>query len=125
MHDTLRDRLLRNIEALPEDRIYQALDYVEFLASRYARSPVRLARPLQKFGERWEDSMRAHGVGLRAIRGTLDVVGTADRVFSGLAEAGRSLLRETDATERSPGAALPPAPDASADPPAAPSKPQP
>jgi hypothetical protein len=107
MHDTLRDRLLRNIEALPDERVYQALDYVEFLASKYARSTVRPARPLQRFGEVWEDKMRAQGVGIRAIRGTLDVVGTADRVFSGLADAGRSLLRDVDPPTRSEDAALP------------------
>ena len=108
MHDTLRDRLLRNIEALPEERVYQALDYVEFLASKYARAGVRAPRPLQKFSEVWEDKMRAQGVGIRAIRGTMDVVGTADRVFNGLAEAGRSLLREVDPAAREGVAALPP-----------------
>lgn len=107
IHETLRDRLLRNIEALPEERVYQALDYVEFLASKYARAPVRPARPLQKFGEVWEDKMRAQGVGIRAIRGTLDVVGTADRVFSGLAEAGRSLLRDVEPDRRGADATLP------------------
>src|SRR5687768_3911135 len=36
MHDVLRQRLMRHIEALPEERLYHALDYVEFLASKYA-----------------------------------------------------------------------------------------
>ncbi len=31
MHEILRDRILRRLEALPEDRLYQVLDYVEFL----------------------------------------------------------------------------------------------
>lgn len=100
MHDVLRERLLRHIEALPEEQVYKALDYVEFLASKYARDGVRPARPLQRFGEMWEDKMRGQGLGVGAIRGTLGVVGTADRVFSGIASAGRNLLREVDSATR-------------------------
>lgn len=96
MHDVLRQRLMRHIEALPEEQLYHALDYVEFLASKYARETARSPSSLQKFGELLEDKMRGQGLTIRTIRGTLGAVGTADRVFSGLAEAGRSLLREVE-----------------------------
>lgn len=98
MNDVLRERLWRHLDALPEERIYQVLDYVEFLASRYAREPVRPpASAVQRFGERLEDKLRGQNLGLDAIRSTLNAVGTADRMVSGLAEAGRSLLREVGA----------------------------
>lgn len=100
MDDVLRQRLWRHIEALPEDQVYQVLDYIEFLSSKYNRQGVRAVSSVQRFGERLQDRMRAHQVGVRAIRGTLEAVGTADRVFSGLAEAGRSLMREVDAGRR-------------------------
>lgn len=93
MHEILRERLWRNLEALPEDRLYQVLDYVEFLSSKYARSEVRSASPIQKFGERLEDHMRVNGVGFGVIRGTLEAMGTADRVVSDIAGAGRTILR--------------------------------
>lgn len=96
MHDVLRQRLMRHIEALPEEQLYQALDYVEFLASKYARENARSPSSLQKFGELLEDKMRGQGLTIRTIRGTLSAVGTADRVFNGLAEAGRSLMREAE-----------------------------
>lgn len=97
MHDVLRQRLWRHIEALPDEQVYQVLDFIEFLASKYARTGVRPpASGLQKFGERLEDRMRAQGVGVQAIRGTLDAVNTANRVFAGIAEAGRSLAREVE-----------------------------
>jgi hypothetical protein len=108
MHDVLRDRILRNLDALPDDRLYQVLDYIEFLGSKYARDQVRRpASPLQAFGERLEDKLRVNRVGMSAIRGTLGVVGTADRVVNGIAEMGRSVLREAGAaapagTPRSP-----------------------
>jgi hypothetical protein len=118
MHDLLRERILRHLEALPDDRLYQVLDYIEFLTSKYARSGVRPpASPFQRFGERLEDKLRGNSVGFGAIRSTLEAVGTADRVVSGLAEAGRSLLREVsgnETSEGSPAAAperrIPPAP---------------
>ena len=96
MHDVLRQRLMRRIEALPEEQLYHALDYVEFLATKYARETARPPSSLQKFGELLEDKMRGQGLTIRTIRGTLGAVGTADRVFTGLAEAGRSLLREVE-----------------------------
>jgi hypothetical protein len=96
MHDILRERLWRNIESLPEDRLYQVLDYVEFLNSKYAREGVRSPSPFRKFGERFEDQMRLSGVGLGAIRGTMEAVGTADRLFSDLGQVGRSLLKDVE-----------------------------
>jgi hypothetical protein len=97
MHDILRERLLRNLEALPEDRVYQVLDYIEFLASKYARDGLKPpGSPLRRFSERLEDHMRLQGVGMSAIRGTLGVVGTADKVVTDIAEAGRSLLKDVE-----------------------------
>ena len=104
MHDILKERLARQIEALPEQQLYQVLDYIEFLSSKYARDAARPASGLQRFGERLEDKLRINRVGFDVIRGTLNVVGAADRVVSGLAEAGRSILGET------PAGSTPPAP---------------
>jgi hypothetical protein len=93
MHDILRERLARQLEALPEQQLYQVLDYIEFLTSKYAKDSVRPpASAFQRFGERLEDKLRINRVGFDVIRGTLNVVGAADRVVSGLAEAGRSIL---------------------------------
>ena len=36
MHDVLRDRLSRKLDVLPEPQLYQVLDYIEFLESKYA-----------------------------------------------------------------------------------------
>lgn len=111
MHDVLRDRIWRNLEALPEDRLYQVLDYIEFLGSKYARDKVRPpSSPIRAFGERLEDKLRVNRVGMSAIRGTLGVVGTADKVFTGLADVGRSVLREVGAADPSVGRSTPPAP---------------
>jgi hypothetical protein len=95
MHDLLRDRIIRHLEALPETQQYQVLDYIEFLSSKYNRA-VRQPGGVQRFGELLEDKMRAQGVALGTIRGAMGVMGTATRVVSGITEAGRSVLREVE-----------------------------
>ena len=95
MHDTLRDRILRGLDALPDTQQYQVLDYIEFLASKYNRD-VRRAGGVQRFGDLLEDKLRMQGVALETIRGTMGVVGTAGRWMSGLTEAGRTVLKEVE-----------------------------
>jgi hypothetical protein len=108
MNQILRERISRNLEALPDERLYQVLDYIEFLGSKYARDQVRPASSsFQRFGERLEDRLRTNGVAYTAIRSTLEAMGTADRMMNGLAEAGRSLLKEVEGSARPPSPAEP------------------
>ena len=101
MHDLLRERLQRHLDALPEEQLYQVLDYIEFLTSKYARDQVRPpASSLQRFGERLEDKLRGQRLGITAIRGTMTAMGTADRLLSGIADAGRSVIRDATAPTR-------------------------
>lgn len=109
MHDVLRARLLRHLEALPESQLYQALDYVEFLAAKYARDQIRTPSAVQKFGEVLEDKLRAQNVAMGAIKGTMGVLSTADRVFSGISEAGRTLVRTVEQGFNDATASMPPA----------------
>lgn len=95
MNDVLRERLARHLDALPDEQLYQVLDYIEFLSSKYARDRVRPpSSSLQRFGERLEDKLRGQRLGISAIRGTMAAMSTADRFMSGIADAGRSLLRD-------------------------------
>jgi hypothetical protein len=96
MHDALRSRLMRHIEALPEAQVYQALDYIEFLASKYNRAAVRPATAVQRFTDRLEDRMRVQGLAFDTIKGAMGVVGSAGKVVDGITEAGRSVLREVE-----------------------------
>ncbi len=109
MHDVLRDRILRHLETLPELQQYQVLDYIEFLSSKYNRE-VRRPGGVQRFGEMLEDKMRAQGVALATIRGTMGVMGTAGRLVSGITEAGRSVLKEVESVVLPRDADLPPLP---------------
>jgi hypothetical protein len=94
MHDVLRQRLLRKIESLPDERIYQVLDYIEFLESKYA-TPVNVeASGLQKFAEGLEDKMRRRAVNPSTIREAFQLISAADRVLSGVSSAGRQILND-------------------------------
>jgi hypothetical protein len=105
MHDALRDRLWRKLEALPEAQLYQVLDYIEFLESKYA--PGRSAPPsaLQKFAERLEDGMRLRNVAPKVISGTVGLMGTANKVIQGVQDAGRELLKGIDSATQPKGTA--------------------
>jgi len=58
MNDILRDRLLRKLDTLPDDKAYQVLDYVEFLESKYAERQAG-APAFQRAAETLEDTLRA------------------------------------------------------------------
>ena len=105
MNDILRDRLLRRLETLPEEKVYQVLDYVEFLESKYAERPAG-APAFQKVAETLEDTMRAGRVPITIIKGTMDAVGKAGRFFEGLAAAGKAAV---DEARKKPAEAPPPA----------------
>ncbi len=93
MNDILRERLLRRLEALPEDKVYQVLDFVEFLESKYAERPAG-APAFQKVAETLEDTMRAGRVPVSIIRGTMDAVGKAGKFLEGLAAAGKAAIEK-------------------------------
>ena len=92
MHDILRERILRKLEALPEAQVYQVLDYIEFLEHRYAAQQSRKPDSIQLFAERLEDSMRMRNVAPKVISGTVGVLGTARKVVMGVTDAGRGII---------------------------------
>jgi len=99
MNDILRDRLLRKLDALPEDKAYQVLDYVEFLESKYAERPAG-APAFQRAAETLEDTLRAGRVPVNIIKGTMDAVGKAGRLLEKVAAAGKAAVEQ--ASKKSP-----------------------
>ncbi len=94
MHDVLRQRLLRKIESLPDEQIYQILDYIEFLESKYADAGTVEASGLQKFAEGLEDKLRRKAVSPSTIREAFQLISAADRVLSGVSSAGKQILSD-------------------------------
>jgi len=92
MHDILKERVWRRIEALPQEQVYQVLDYIEFLEAKYAREKAHEPDVLQKFAERVEDSLRMRAVAPKVISGTVGLLGSARRVMRTVSDAGRDIL---------------------------------
>ena len=94
MNDILRERLIRKLDTLPEERIYQILDYIDFLESKYAPKPSTSPNPLKRFAEGVEDTLRAGRVSVGVIGGTMNVMNKAVGVVTDVANAGKSVATE-------------------------------
>lgn len=94
MHDALRQRLLRRIESLPDEQIYQVLDFIEFLESKYSGTEPVEASGLQRFAESLEDKLRKKAVSPNTIREAFQLISAADRVLHGVSSAGKQILTD-------------------------------
>lgn len=107
MNEILRKEIWRKLEGLPDDKAYQVLDYVNFLRSRYSEGDGR-ATSFQRFGEAVQETMRKGKVPARALKETMKVMTTADRVLGSVREAGREFLVELESERPEPTPAEPP-----------------
>lgn len=107
MNEILKKEIWRKLEGLPDEKAYQVLDYINFLRSRYSQKDGA-ATPIQRIGEVVQDTMRKGKVPARALRETMKVVGTADRVLGNLREAGKEFLVELEGGKPEPSAPEPP-----------------
>jgi hypothetical protein len=103
MHDVLRARLLRKIESLPEEQVYQILDYIEFLESKYATEATPEASGLQSFAEKLEDQLRKRTVSPSSLREAFQLISAADKVLSNVANVGKELLGDLNGTPEGKG----------------------
>lgn len=93
MNDLLKQRILRALDTLSDERAYEVLDYIEFLSSKYAER-ARGGGLLAKIAETVEDTMRAGRIPIQAISGTMGLVDSAAKVMKGLAAAGQAVVEE-------------------------------
>lgn len=107
MNDLLKQRILRRLEALSDERGYQVLDYVEFLESKYAerQAPTNI---FAKITETVEDTMRAGRIPIKAISGTMNLMDSAGKLMKGLTAAGKAVVDEAVRAAESNPPAVPP-----------------
>src|SRR5918998_2560297 len=98
MNEHLRDRVLRKLETLSDERAYQVLDYIEFLESKYAERQPQPTSIFTRFSEAVEDRLRAGRVSASAIAETMGLMNRAMNVLNGVATrvapAGRSVASD-------------------------------
>ena len=90
--------------ACPDEQVYQVLDFVEFLESKYARDLQVQVTGLQKFAEGLEDKMRKTAVSPSTIREAFQLIAAADRVLSSVSTAGKQILSDLGAVTPEEGA---------------------
>ena len=101
MHEILKDRILRRLETLPEERLYHVLDYIEFLESKYAQRQAPSPNVLQRFAEGIEDTLRAGNVSAKTAAEAMGFMSKAMGVLSGVAAAGASVASDIVGTAKS------------------------
>ena len=101
MNDLLLERLRRRLEALPDEKAYQILDYIEYLESKYAERAAG-APAFQKVAETLEDTMRAGRVPVSIISGTMEAVAKAGKFLERVAAAGKAAVDEVKQASTSP-----------------------
>jgi hypothetical protein len=82
MNEHLRDRILRKLETLADDRGYQVLDYVEYLESKYAERQSPQANVFTRLTESVEDKLRAGRVSASVISETMGFLNRASNVLN-------------------------------------------
>ena len=94
MNEHLRERIIRKLDTLSDERGYQILDYVEFLESRYAERQPSGATAFTRFTEAVEDRLRAGKVSATTIAEAMNLMNRAAGVLNGALAAGRSVAND-------------------------------
>jgi hypothetical protein len=90
----IRDRLQRKLETLSDERLYQVLDYVEFLETKYAERAASPVSFFQRLTESVEDKMRVGGLSVGAITETVGLLNKAANVLNGVAASTMSVAND-------------------------------
>ncbi|MES2306807.1 MAG: hypothetical protein V4558_14990 [Gemmatimonadota bacterium] len=109
MNEQLKERLLRRLETLSDERGFQVLDYVEFLESKYAERAAP-SNVFSKITDTVTDAMRAGKLSADAISGTVGLFDGASKVMKGVASAAQAVVAEASKTAQTITAPKPAAP---------------
>src|SRR3954470_7113543 len=94
MNEHLRERIMRKLDMLSDERGYQILDYVEFLESRYAERQQSVATSFTRFTQAGADRLRAGKVSATTIPEAMGLMNRAANVLTGALAAGRSVAND-------------------------------
>ncbi len=91
MNPYVRERINRKLDTLSDERLYQILDYVEFLESKYAEKSAPPSNVFTRFAEGVEDKLRAGGVAVSTVSETMGFLNKAMGVLNGVAQTTMSV----------------------------------
>jgi hypothetical protein len=96
----IRDRIQRKLATLSDERLYQVLDFVEFLELKYpaAQTPTTPANPLQRFADGIEDRLRAGGIAATTVSEAMGFLNKAVGVLGNVATAAQTAAQRVGDT---------------------------
>ena len=100
MNPYVRDRIARKLDTLSDERLYQVLDYVEFLESKYAEKAAPAVNVFQRFAEGVEDKLRAGGLAVSTVSETMGFLNKAMGVLNGVAQSTAAVGRDVVAAAK-------------------------
>ncbi len=111
MSQHIRDRIQRKLSGLSEDRLYQVLDFVEFLELKYpAAQPSAPANPLQRFADGIEDRLRAGGLAASTVSEAMGFLNKAVGVLGNVATAAQTAAQRVGDAVNEAAQGAPPGP---------------
>ena len=87
----VRDRIQRKLDTLSDERLYQILDYVEFLEAKYAERAASPVNMLRSIAETVEDTMRTGGMAVGTISETMGWFNKIGTALNGVAQSTMSV----------------------------------
>lgn len=117
MNPYVRDRINRKLDTLSDERLYQVLDYVEFLESKYAEKAAPVTNVFQKFTDGVEDTLRAGGLAAGTVVEAVGFLNKAMGVLNNVAQTTKTVATDVVSTAKTVAdqiGAPPPAPTGSA-----------
>jgi hypothetical protein len=106
MTQHIRDRINRQLDALGEDRLYQVLDYIEFLESRYGQRAATPPNTFQRLADTIEDRLRAGGIAASTVSEAMGFLNKAVGALNGAVAAGKSVATDLATAAQRAGTAV-------------------
>lgn len=100
MNPYVRDRINRKLETLSDERLYQVLDYVEFLEAKYAEKPAPVTNVFQKFTDGVEDTLRAGGLAAGTVAEAVGFLNKAMGVLNNVAQTTKTVASDVVTTAK-------------------------
>lgn len=94
MNPYVRDRISRKLDTLSDERLYQVLDYVEFLESKYAEKPAPVTNVFQRFADGVEDKLRAGGMAVGTVSEAMGFLNKAMGVLNNVASTTKTVATD-------------------------------
>lgn len=114
MNPYVRERINRKLDTLNDERLYQVLDYVEFLESKYAEKAAPATNVFQGFADGVADKLRAGGMAVGTVSEAMGFLNKAVGVLSNVAQTAKTVTTDVASAAKSAvdGIGAPAAPNA-------------